>query len=90
MSTYICDEQLHQAIEMLVGHLNAHVEEMDQAFLESDPEGGNTLDISLKITFTAKDKGVNVKTAMSFSKGKITEKDERLTYPRQKSLAGLG
>ena len=89
MSMYICDEQLHQAIEMLVGHLNAHVEEMDQAFLESHSEGGNTLDISLKITFTAKDKGVNDKTAMSFSKGKITEKDERLTFPKQKQLDGM-
>ena len=87
---FIEDEQIKEAAAMLKNHLTANQIDMDEAFSNSDDDGGYVLDVACKIQFKAQGQGVLVKTSMGFSTGKVKESDERMTYPKQQKLGDMG
>jgi len=85
---YINDEVIRTTWSMLCGHLTAHMDELEQAYIDSadSDEAASNLKVALAVQYKEEKGGVKITTSIRFAAKMITEKSETIAFPIQKPL----
>ena len=79
---HINKEVIKDVSEMLNGHLERNITDIDQAFIRFDED----LSLSLSVKFQVKNDKLKVDTSIGFVTDKVKDNDSREIDPEQKQL----